>query len=133
AITVAARRKPFGAMRSGRTSRRASTRPHPTAVTVKPTRPGRVPGTSAASSSTVTRDAAGTRDARPSASSPGGRASVTVRGSAGRSAQALDQHGHALAAADAQRLEPDGLVEGLQVVEQRRHDAGAGHAERVAE
>src|SRR5438105_10815211 len=43
----------------------------------------------------------------------------------------LDDHGHALAAADAHRLEADRLVEGLEVVDQGAHDPGARHAERV--
>ena len=47
--------------------------------------------------------------------------------------QALHDHGHALAAADAHRLEAEGVVRVLQAVEQRGHDAGAGHPERVAE
>src|SRR5919107_4530263 len=49
------------------------------------------------------------------------------------SVQTLHEHGHALAAADAHRLEADGLVERLQVVQQRGHDAGAGLPERVTE
>ena len=49
------------------------------------------------------------------------------------SAQSLDDHGHALAAADAHRLQAEGLVGMLQAVDERRHDARAGHAERVAE
>ena len=50
-----------------------------------------------------------------------------------RSAQALDDHGHALAAADAHRLEAEGLVGVLEAVEQGGHDAGPGLAEGVAE
>src|SRR3954453_23549793 len=38
--------------------------------------------------------------------------------------EALDDHGHALAAADAHRLEPVGLVERLQVVDEGGHDGG---------
>src|SRR6188472_3795034 len=49
------------------------------------------------------------------------------------SVQALDEHRHALAAADAHRLEADRPVERLQVVEQRVHDPRARHAIRVAE
>src|SRR5437764_1294297 len=48
-------------------------------------------------------------------------------------ADALDDHGHALTAADAHGLETDVLVERLQVVDEGGHDPGAGHAERVAE
>ena len=44
-------------------------------------------------------------------------------------AEALDDHGHALTAADAHRLEAEGLVLVLEGVDQRGHDAGAGHAE----
>jgi hypothetical protein len=47
--------------------------------------------------------------------------------------EALDDHGHALAAADAHRLDAERLVGLLEAVDQRGHDAGAGHAERVAE
>ena len=47
--------------------------------------------------------------------------------------EALDDHRHALAATDAHRLEADGAAGVLEAVEQRGHDAGAGHAERVAE
>ena len=50
-----------------------------------------------------------------------------------RLAQALHDHGHALAAADAHRLEAERLARVLEPVEQRGHDAGAGLAERVAE
>src|SRR4051794_1315443 len=49
------------------------------------------------------------------------------------SADALDEHRHALPAADAHRLEADGAVERLEIVEQRPHDPRAGHAVRVAE
>src|SRR5207248_2704803 len=48
-------------------------------------------------------------------------------------ADAFDDHGHALTAADAHGLESDVLVERLEVVDERRHDAGAGHTERVAQ
>src|SRR4029077_3284960 len=48
-------------------------------------------------------------------------------------AQALDDHRHALASADAHRLEADRLVRRLEAIEERRHDAGAGHPERVPE
>src|SRR5207248_5433417 len=47
--------------------------------------------------------------------------------------QPLDDHGHALAAADAHGLETDGLVQRLQVVDEGGHDAGPGLAERVAQ
>src|SRR4051812_38471014 len=63
-------------------------------------------------------------------------AAATVRTSPRDSSalrQALDEDGHALAAADAHRLDAPRLVVGPQVVDQRAHDAGAGHAERVAE
>src|SRR5688500_14286324 len=50
-----------------------------------------------------------------------------------RSAEALDDHGHALAAADAHRLETVGPARGLEAMDQRRHDAGTGHAEGVAQ
>ena len=53
------------------------------------------------------------------------------RGSA--SAQALDDHRHALPAADAHRLEAPRLAGVLEAVEQRGHDPRAGHPERVAE
>ena len=49
------------------------------------------------------------------------------------SAQSFDHHRHALTAADAHRLEAERGVGLLQVVDQGGHDAGAGHAERVAE
>src|SRR5213080_1259052 len=49
------------------------------------------------------------------------------------SAEALEHHRHALAAADAHGLQPEGAVLRLQTVEQRAGDAGAGHAERVAD
>src|SRR5579872_1726479 len=51
----------------------------------------------------------------------------------GVSAQPLDHHGHALSATDAHGLEADRLVGVLEPVEERRHDAGSGHAEGVAE
>src|SRR4051812_24650893 len=47
--------------------------------------------------------------------------------------QALHDHRHALAAGHAHGLQAVLLVERLEVVQQRRHDAGAGLAERVAE
>src|SRR5580698_10130161 len=47
--------------------------------------------------------------------------------------EALDEHGHALPAANAHRLEPDRLVERLEIVQQRAHDPGAGHAVGVPE
>ena len=53
--------------------------------------------------------------------------------SAGGSAQALNHHGHALAAADAHRLDAELFVGILETVDQRRHDAGTGHAERVTQ
>src|SRR5207248_6343388 len=46
--------------------------------------------------------------------------------------QPLDEHGHALAAADAHRLEPDRAVHRLEVVEQRSHDPRASHPVRMA-
>src|SRR6266851_3088197 len=46
--------------------------------------------------------------------------------------QALHDHRHPLAAADAHRLEPVGLVLFTQTVEQRAQDARPGHPERVA-
>src|SRR6476661_4582270 len=49
------------------------------------------------------------------------------------SGQALDDHGHALAAADAHRLDAERLVRLLEAVDQGGHDAGTGHAERVTE
>src|ERR1700732_3808127 len=49
------------------------------------------------------------------------------------SLQALHDHGHALAAADAHRLEAERFARVLERVEEGRHDAGAGLAERVAE
>src|SRR6266508_4180193 len=49
-----------------------------------------------------------------------------------RSAEALDDHGHALAATDAHRFESERPVGGLQAVDESGHDAGARHAERVA-
>src|SRR5437764_1211726 len=51
----------------------------------------------------------------------------------GGSAEALDHHGHALAAADAHRLEPELLVVVLQRVDERRRDPRTGHAEGVAD
>src|SRR3954452_13093298 len=47
--------------------------------------------------------------------------------------EALHEHRLAHAAGDAHRLDPVGLVERLEVVEQRGHDPRARHAERVAE
>ncbi|MBI2705291.1 MAG: SDR family oxidoreductase [Actinobacteria bacterium] len=41
--------------------------------------------------------------------------------------------GHALAAADAHRFEPEGLVGLLKPVDERGHDAGAGHAEGMTQ
>src|SRR4051794_38444383 len=48
------------------------------------------------------------------------------------SAEALDDHGHALATAAAHRLQAELLVVELEAVDQRAGDAGAGHAEGVA-
>ena len=50
-----------------------------------------------------------------------------------RLAEALDQHRLAHAAGDAHRLDPERAVERAQAVQQRGHDARAGHPERVAE
>ena len=47
-------------------------------------------------------------------------------------AEPLDDHGLALAAGHAHGLEADRLVVGLEAVQQRGHDARAGHPERVA-
>src|SRR5439155_16826268 len=57
----------------------------------------------------------------------GGR-TTGVTGSLG---EALQDRGHALAAADAHRLEAEGLVVELEPVDEGGGDAGAGHAERV--
>ena len=46
---------------------------------------------------------------------------------------AFDEHRHAHAAGHAHRLDAVGPVERLEVVEQRRHDARAGHPERMPE
>ena len=51
----------------------------------------------------------------------------------GSLAEPLHDHGHALAAADAHRLEAEGLAAVLEAVEQRGHDAGARLTEGVAE
>ncbi|GIT77066.1 MAG: hypothetical protein Ct9H300mP31_15970 [Acidimicrobiaceae bacterium] len=48
-------------------------------------------------------------------------------------AQPLDHHGHALAPANTHGLHAELLVGVLQAIEKGGHDAGAGHAERVAE
>src|SRR5579864_6108934 len=47
-------------------------------------------------------------------------------------AETLDDHGHALPASYAHGLKSEGLVGGLEAVEQRGHDAGTRHAEWVA-
>ena len=47
--------------------------------------------------------------------------------------EALDEHRLAHPAGDAHRLDPVAAVDGVEAVEQRRHDPRAGHAERVAE
>ena len=47
--------------------------------------------------------------------------------------EALDDHGHSLAAAHAHRLESDRLAGVLEGVEQRGHDAGTGLSEWMAE
>src|SRR4051794_5879569 len=49
------------------------------------------------------------------------------------SGQALENHRHALATADAHRLQAERLVLGLEAVDQRAGDPGAGHAERVTD
>ena len=49
------------------------------------------------------------------------------------SAQTLEHHRHALPATDAHRLDTEGLVVGLQVVQQGGGDAGTGHAERMTQ
>jgi len=49
------------------------------------------------------------------------------------SGQALDEEGHALAAADAHRLEADRRVRSAQPVDQGREQAGPGHAEGVTQ
>src|SRR4051812_14227040 len=58
---------------------------------------------------------------------------VIISAGGGGSAQALEDHGHALAAADAHGLEAELLVPALQAVEQRRGDPRTGGAERVAQ
>src|SRR4051794_5887844 len=68
-------------------------------------------------------DLAGPRRARP----PRGRARSVLL------VQPLDDHRLAHAAGGAHGLEPDRRVERVEVVEQRGHDARAGHPERVAE
>ena len=50
-----------------------------------------------------------------------------------RSAEALDDDRHALAAADAHRLEAEPAVARLEPVDERGHDPGAGRPERVAQ
>src|SRR5262249_5864949 len=52
---------------------------------------------------------------------------------AAKSAQPFEDHGHALAAADAHGFEAELLVVPLQGVDQGGGDPGAGHAERVAD
>ena len=80
-----------------------------------------------------TRPMARAPDARRrAASTRSGRWPTCGAGSSEASAQALEDHGHALAAADAHRLEAELLVVALQAVEQRVGDPGAGRAERVA-
>src|SRR4051794_4980730 len=72
---------------------------------------------------------------RPRGSSPARwkkRASPAPAGR-GRLAQALQHHCHALAAADAHRLETERLVVVLQRVDECRGDPRAGHAERVTD
>src|SRR5437764_3859584 len=49
------------------------------------------------------------------------------------SGEAFDDHGHALAAADAHALEPIAGAGVLETVEERGHDPRASHAERVTE
>src|ERR1700689_196031 len=58
-------------------------------------------------------------------STPRSRAKVSV--------QALDDHGHALATADAHRLQAEARASVFERIEQCRHDARAGHAEGVTE
>src|SRR5919204_2516718 len=53
--------------------------------------------------------------------------------SSSNSVQSLDEHRLTHAAGHAHRLDPVGLVERLEVVEQRGHDPRSGHPERVAE
>src|SRR5467141_2771550 len=50
-----------------------------------------------------------------------------------RLVETLHDHGHALAAAHAHRLQAERLVPLAQAVEQRAQDAGAGHAKWVTE
>ena len=71
---------------------------------------------------------AGTRSAPPVEPARRGAGASAAR----RLVEALHDHGHALAAADAHRLEAERLARVLERVEQRRHDACAGLAERVA-
>src|SRR2546427_254397 len=47
--------------------------------------------------------------------------------------EALYDHRHPLAATDTHGLQAEGPIPRLQVVDEGRHDAGAGHPERVAE
>src|SRR5260370_6717181 len=62
------------------------------------------------------------------------RPSRSPRSSRGASlVKALDDHGHALAAADAHRLQPVGLVLFAQAVQERAQNSRAGHPKRVAE
>src|ERR1700738_4450737 len=49
------------------------------------------------------------------------------------SSQPLDQHRHPLHTADAHRPQADRPVALLQTVDQRRHDPGSGHPERMPE
>src|SRR5207245_4456117 len=56
-----------------------------------------------------------------------------ARAIAGPTSEAFDEHRHAHAARHAHRLHAVGRVERVQVVEQRRHDACAGHTEGVPE
>src|SRR5437868_6997298 len=59
------------------------------------------------------------------------RQSGKLRRTSRRLVEALDDHRHALAAADAHRRQADGLVISLESIDQRAQDARAGHPERV--
>src|SRR4051794_17817655 len=89
----------------------------------------------AACETRVTANAGSRRVSKPPAKSAAPH--VTEEPSASASARklssALDEHGHALATADAHRLETDRAIHRLEVVQQGVHDPGACHAVGVAE
>src|SRR4029079_9837578 len=61
------------------------------------------------------------------------KTAVSARPALVTSAQSLDDHCHSLSSTDTHRFESECLIGVLEPMDERCHDSGSGHAERMAE